>query len=215
MTEKLLIFDCDGTLVDSEGIANEVFIGQVKKFGVPITEEEAWEHFPGTSLALCMDYVEKTYGFNFPEDFVPKYREIQIGVFAERLEPIPGIVDSLQKLPHSKCVASNGPVEIITRNLKTTGLDQFFHDRIYSAYQIQKWKPLPDLFHHAAGSLGYRAEDCIVIEDSDAGIQGALNAGMKVLAYQSAHMHYTADLDGAIGFNDMSKLPELIREISN
>lgn len=213
MTNKLLIFDCDGTLVDSEVIANEVFLAEVRKLGVQMTEEEAWEHFPGTSLAICMNYVEEKYGITFDEDFIIEYRQIQVKVFAEKLQPIPGVIESLNQISGTMCVASNGPPDIVSANLKTTGLDHFFNDDIFSAYDINKWKPLPDLFLHAAQTMGYKPKQCIVIEDSEAGILGALNAGMKVLAYQGDHMHYKPAVEGAIPFQNMFELPELVKSI--
>lgn len=146
MNDSLIIFDCDGTLVDSEGIANEVFVAQVQNLGIPLTHDEAWEHFPGTSLAICMQYVEKTYTVNFPDDFIGHYRQKQRIAFAERLQPIPGVQEALIELKLLKCVASNGPMDIIRRNLITTKLDHFFDNRIYSAYDINKWKPHPELF---------------------------------------------------------------------
>lgn len=212
-SEKLLIFDCDGTLVDSEGIANQVFLEAVNDLGIPVTEQEAWDHFPGTSMALCIKYVEETYQVKLPQDFVDKQRKRQRLEFKNRLQPIHGVALALNRLPHKKCVASNGPMEVIQTNLKTTGLDQHFEERIFSAYVLEKWKPEPDLFLHAAETLGHRNDDCIVIEDSLAGMQAGLNAGMTVLAYVPPHHPYKVDLTGVHTFADMSYLPDMVASL--
>jgi HAD superfamily hydrolase (TIGR01509 family) len=212
-TEKLLIFDCDGTLVDSEGIANQVFLEAVNDLGIPVTEQEAWDHFPGTSMALCIKYVEETYQVRLPQDFVDIQRKRQRIEFKNRLQPIQGITLALNRLPHKKCVASNGPMEVIQTNLKTTGLDQHFEERIFSAYVLEKWKPEPDLFLHAAETLGHHSDDCIVIEDSLAGMQAGLNAGMTVLAYVPPHHPYKVDLAGVLTFEDMSYLPDMVASL--
>ncbi len=205
----LLIFDCDGTLVDSEGIANQVFIDLVRELGAPLTAEEAWRHFPGTSLRKCMEYVSETYGQVFPDDFVSVYRERQKPAFAQQLQPIDGVTAVLERLVGPKCVASNGPREIMLANLATTGLVHFFGERrIYSAHDIQLWKPKPDLFLHAAADQGFAPERCIVIEDSDAGIEAAIKAQMKVIAYVPAHGHYKPDQEGVYTIEDMAQLPQ-------
>ncbi|NND09288.1 MAG: HAD-IA family hydrolase [Saprospiraceae bacterium] len=213
MNERLLIFDCDGTLVDSEGIANEVFVSHVQNLGIPLTNEEAWEHFPGTSLALCMKYVEESFDVTLPDGFIGRYRQQQRIAFAEKLQPISGVKKALSELNSLKCVASNGPMDIIRRNLITAKLDRYFDDRIYSAYDLKKWKPLPDLFLHAANAHQMAPEDCVVVEDSEAGIKAGLNAGMTVLAFQPSHQKYMPNMEGTITFDDMAELPEVIASL--
>jgi len=214
MNSKLLIFDCDGTLVDSEGIANRTFIKSINDLGIPLTEEEAWAHFPGTSLALCIQYVESKFKVKLPADFVPTQRAIQEAIFAAELQPIPGASSVLNQLSaYNKCVASNGPHQMVIDNLTTTGLIHHFGDRTYSAYQINKWKPSPDLFLHAAESLGFKPQDCIVIEDSMAGMQAGINADMQVMAYIPRNQHYEIDIDGVNKFEDMEQLPDLIKSL--
>ncbi len=214
MNKTLIIFDCDGTLVDSEGIANEVFIEAVKDLGIPLTEEEAWEHFPGTSLALCMEYVEQTYQTRLPSNFVEMQRKRQRIVFAEKLQPIKGVRSVLEALQFDRCVASNGPEDIVRQNLITTGLSDFFNGDIFSAYTIGKWKPEPHLFLHAAETMDFSPENCIVIEDSEAGIQAALNANMKVVAYQPPSMHYKPSAHPTASFSIMKDLPDILNYLS-
>jgi HAD superfamily hydrolase (TIGR01509 family) len=211
MSDKwLIIFDCDGTLVDSEKIANEVFIEQVKEYGVLLNEEEAWQNFPGTSLASCIAYIENHYATRLPEDFEPEYRARTKIAFKRFLKPIPGVADALSRIKHQKCVASNGPAYMIKFNLGNTGLLPHFNDRIFSAHDINRWKPDPALFLHAAKACGYDSNRTIVVEDSPAGITGANAAGMKVLAFIHDHNSYTDNNIATCTFSDMSTLPELI-----
>ncbi len=203
---RLLIFDCDGILVDSEGLGNQVFIDHVRELGIPLTKEEVWKHFPGTSLAFCISYVESTYETNLPSDFITVFRERRAETFSAELKPIRGVKRALEQLDGIKCVASNGTIDSMKRNLITTGILDFFDDRLYSAYDINKWKPLPDLFIHAASDLGYRPEQCIVIEDSQSGIQAAINANMRVLAFEEPDTPYSLNLDGIASINNMDQL---------
>ena len=212
----LLIFDCDGTLVDSEVLINKFFVDLVREYNIPLTYEEAWKHFPGTSLRLCMDYVEEKFDFSFPNDFVVNYRSAQRVLFAENLQPIAGARECLSELgTFQKCVASNGPYEIIEANLKTTGLSSYFNDAIFSAYRLNKWKPDPALFLEAALRLDFQPTRCIVVEDSEAGIAAGLNAGMKVFSYQpspSDQENHSPGQKEVTVFREMPVLPQLIRE---
>ncbi|MBK8505129.1 MAG: HAD-IA family hydrolase [Saprospiraceae bacterium] len=130
------------------------------------------------------------------------------------MQPIEGVHEVLDQLPHPKCVASNGPIDVIQANLKTTALDHHFGNRIFSAYVIQKWKPQPDLFLHAAATLGYSKTNSIVIEDSLAGMQAGINAGMIVLAYVPPSHPYKVNIKGVIEFTAMEQLPEILDGIS-
>lgn len=210
-TNKLIIFDCDGTLVDSEGLANQVFIDQVHELGIRLSQTEAWQHFPGTSLHKCMEYVEKKFLVRLPADFEPEYRQRSREAFAKELQPIEGITDILPKIDHEMCVASNGPGYIVEENLENTGLKPYFGKRVFSAHDIQRWKPLPDLFLHAASTLGYKPNQCVVIEDSAAGIEAGLEADMIVLAY--VPNGHAVPAIGATVFSKMQDLPRLLLEL--
>ena len=210
-TGTLLIFDCDGTLVDSEGLANQVFIDQVNELGIQLSQEEAWQHFPGTSLHKCMEYVEKRFRVHLPDDFEPEYRQRSREAFANELQPVDGITEILPKIDHEMCVASNGPGYIVKENLVNTGLKTYFGEKVFSAHDIQRWKPLPDLFLHAASTLGYSREQCVVVEDSAAGIEAGLKAEMIVLAY--VPNGHKVPLPGAKVFSNMEDLPGLLGEL--
>jgi HAD superfamily hydrolase (TIGR01509 family) len=211
--EKLIIFDCDGVLVDSEDIANTTFAGLVRKLGHPLSDEEAIHVFPGTNLQACVDYVQDKFSIKLPDDIALMYRKASSEAFRKNLKPVEGIETTLSKINNQKCVASNGPHQKIVENLKITSLTSHFGDRIYSAYTIQKWKPNPALFTWVAQSMDYEPKDCIVVEDSVHGVIAAQKAGIKVLAYLNKNRHHVDEIkeNGGVVFEDMEELVELIR----
>lgn len=180
----LVIFDCDGVLVDTEKLANRVFIAEVRKFGFQLSEEEAWEHFPGSRFLTCVEYVEKVNGRKLPEEFTTIYKQKSAAIFATEVKAIPGVENVLATLSLPKVVASNGPKNAIKANLETSGLLRYFSEgHLFSAYDIQKWKPEPDMHIHVSKVMGIDPSKCLVIEDSVPGIQAALAAGMHVLGF--------------------------------
>ncbi|MEP7267436.1 MAG: HAD family hydrolase [Saprospiraceae bacterium] len=181
---ELFIFDCDGVLVDTEQLANRVFIEEITKFGFHLTSEEAWEHFPGSRFASCIEYVEKTNGRPVPPEFADIYRSKTASVFAHEMEAIPGIRSVLDRLQLPKVVASNGPTAGIIANLRSASLFHYFQeDQLYSAYTFQKWKPEPDMHLHVSSALQVDPSKCLVIEDSVPGVQAAISAGMQVIGF--------------------------------
>jgi HAD superfamily hydrolase (TIGR01509 family) len=187
--EKILaiIFDCDGVLVDSERLANAVLVEYVREFGLVLSLEEALAQFTGGKMADCVAELEQQLGHRLPDHFVSTFRERSAAAFRTHLRPIEGvaaIVKNLHQRGLPYCVASSGPREKIELNLEITGLLDSFRERIFSAYEVGKWKPDPGLFLHAAQALGIEPQHCAVIEDSQPGIQAGLAAGMMVFAYQ-------------------------------
>jgi HAD superfamily hydrolase (TIGR01509 family) len=185
---QAIIFDCDGVLVDSERLANAVLVEYVREFGLILSLEEALEQFTGGKMADCVAELERRLGRSLPDHFVPTFRERSAAAFRAHLRPIEG-VEAIVKNLHQRnlpyCVASSGPRDKIELNLGITGLLPYFQARIFSAYEVEKWKPDPGLFLHAAQALGVEPQQCAVIEDSQPGIQAGLAAGMMVFAYQS------------------------------
>jgi HAD superfamily hydrolase (TIGR01509 family) len=180
------IFDCDGTLVDSEELGNGVLAEMVSEQGLPLSIAAATAEFRGMKLAECLRFVEQRLGRRLHEGFVPEFRARSAAAFRAHLRPIAGAAELLNALSIPFCVASSGPREKIELSLSLTGLLPLFGERIFSAYEVQSWKPAPDLFLHAAQSLGAAAADCAVVEDSWPGISAGLAAGMTVFAYQPA-----------------------------
>lgn len=184
---KAIIFDCDGTLVDSEVLANEVLVEAVAEYGLVLSLDEALSAFRGGKMADCVAHLESRLGRRLPGDFVPVLRSRTADAFRTRLRPVAGAVELIRWLAARSweiCVASSGPVEKIELSLSLTGLSPFFVDRIFSSYTVGVWKPDPGLFLHAAKAMGVSPEDCAVVEDSLPGIQAGLAAGMTVFAFQ-------------------------------
>lgn len=183
----LILFDSDGTVVDSEGIAAKAWTGYIREFGVDMTPEHALAVFRGFSMAQSVAEVERMRGAPLPEHFVPELRKRMAILLENELQPMPGARALLQAL-HDKgvpfCLASNGPMEKIHLCLSVTGLQPLFGDRVFSAYTVGKQKPEPDLFLHAASTLNADPARCLVVEDSLYGVTAGLAAGMHVIALQ-------------------------------
>ena len=177
------LFDCDGTLVDSERLTSEVLVAYAAELGVAIGLDEAVAEFTGAKMADVVASLERRAERSLPDGFVPEFRRRMALAFHDRLEPIAGAAELLAALSMPCCVASSGPREKIELSLRLTGLRHFFEDRIYSAYDVGRWKPDPGLFLHAARAMAVAPERCAVVEDSLLGIEAGVAAGMRVFAY--------------------------------
>ena len=188
---KAIIFDCDGTLVDSETHSLQVLVDLIAEFGLEVTHEEALERFSGHELSVVFAEFEERLGRKLPGDFLQQFRTRQLPVLAERVTAIDGAGPLLASLTVPFCVASNAPLNKVTLCLKTAKLDGHFPaERRFSAYEVEKWKPDPALFLMAAERLGVAPEHCAVVEDSRFGVQAGLNAGMQTFAYDP-HRQFT------------------------
>lgn len=214
----LVIFDCDGVLVDSETIANESFSRALKPHGLDWSVEETMRRLMGRSLKSCVEIVEAQIGRKLPDDFLETMQAVTYQGFRDApLQAVAGVKDAAMALKAAgieTCVASSGGLEKMRFTLGLTGLWDFFEGRIFSAAQVARGKPFPDLFLHAAISMNVQPFDCVVVEDSVPGVQAAKSAGMRVLAYAAAPYADRVALAKAGGFlfTDMKELPELVRE---
>lgn len=181
----LVIFDCDGTLVDSEVLGNRVLCEMAAEHGLPLALEEALTVFKGTKMAEQLLEIERRLGRRLPEDFVPEFRRRTAAAFESSLVPVEGALDVVRTLRSPKCVASSGPPEKIALTLSLTGLLPHFEEHIFSSYEVGSWKPDPGLFLHVAEVMGFEPEECVVVEDSAPGFQAGLAAGMRTFAYTS------------------------------
>jgi len=212
----LVIFDCDGVLVDSEPLANASFSRALKAQGVDWGIEETMRRLMGLSLKSCVEVVEAEIGRQLPVDFVEKMQVVTYQSFRDApLQPVAGVKDAvlaLQAAGVATCVASSGSVDKMRFTLGLTGLWDLFDGRVFSSGQVPSGKPFPDLFLHAARSMKTAPAECFVVEDSVPGIQAAHAAGMRVLAYAGAHYADRDKLAAAGGsvFTDMAQLPELV-----
>lgn len=191
-----VIFDNDGTLVDSEKLSIAVLVDYVTEFGYQITLPDALRNWSGGELPKIFAKVQQELGMKLPDDHLDQFRSRQMARLATDVEPIDGAAELLESLTLPYCVASNAPLNKMALCLETTGLARFFPDtRRFSAYEIEMWKPEPDLFLLAARALGVPAEHCAVVEDSLYGIEAGLNAGMTVFAYDP---HDELELPGRV-----------------
>lgn len=207
----LVIFDCDGVLVDTERIAVRVDVRVLAELGWTMTEAEVVERFMGRSDAHFVSEVEAHLGRPLPGDWEIPYQSWYRRAFEAELTPVDGIVEALDAITLPTCVASSGTHERIRFTLGLTGLYPRFDGRIFSVQDVVNGKPAPDLFLHAAKSMGVEPARCIVVEDSRYGVAAARAAGMRALGYAGG-LTPRAWLEGpdTIVFDDMRQLPGLL-----
>ena len=209
----LVIFDCDGVLVDSERIAVRIDAIVLSRLGWELSEAEILERFVGRSDAHMVSEIEAHLGrpldAGWDEEFVPLYHE----ALAADLEPVDGIAEALDAISTPSCVASSSTHERLQFTLGLTGLLERFDGRIFSATEVENGKPAPDLFLHAAARLGADRARCAVVEDSRYGVEAARAAGMRAFGYFGGLTpeDWLAG-DGTVVFDDMRQLPELLGE---
>lgn len=211
MKYEFVIFDCDGVLVDSEGLSSQVFAEEIGKLGWEISPAEVLRRFKGGKFADALAEIEANITEAMPADFEPLLRRRTFEAFQKDLQAIPGIADALRSLSLPFCVASNGPRNKIELNLGITQLLPYFSDRIFSAYELDIWKPDPAFYSTVAQQMGFAKESCLVIEDSYAGMQSALGADMDVWVYAHEDVEERIKEAGVPIFSDMSALPALIQ----
>ena len=215
----LVIFDCDGVLVDSEVISCRAHAETLTRHGYPITADQVFDRFLGRSMRQATLEVEAEMGRSLPDDFHTQvYAEI-FRLFAASLQATPHIEAVLAAMTLPVCVASSGPPEKISASLNRVGLYGRFAPNVFSAVQVLNGKPAPDLFLFAAEQMQAAPGRCLVIEDSLAGIAAAVAAGMTVLGFHGgSHCRPghgdTLRAAGAVAsFDDMRQLPGLIAQI--
>ena len=207
---RLVIFDCDGVLVDSETIVCRVVAEEMTKLGMPATVEELDEQFSGRPSQDCILDIETRYGGPLPQSYFNATERRIRESFHTELEAVAGIHEVLEKLQSTDlqtCVASSGPHAKMQITLNKTGLWEYFDGRIYSADDVGRGKPWPDLFLHSAAQFDIAPEHCLVVEDSIAGVKAAVSAGMPVIGYsQNGARARQLEAEGARVINDMQLL---------
>jgi HAD superfamily hydrolase (TIGR01509 family) len=209
----LVIFDNDGVLVDSEPISNRILAECLTEAGFPTTTEDSVRDFMGAAMHRVHDVVRERTAGVLPEGFDDDYHARVFAAFERELVAVVGAGDVVGKLAAdgvAYCLASSAGHERIRVALRKTGLHRYFaEERIFSAEDVGRGKPAPDLFLHAARTMGVAPERCAVVEDSGLGVQAALAAGMDVYGY--AAMTPQAKLTGATAlFTSMAELPDLL-----
>ncbi len=212
MTE-LVIFDLDGVLVDSEPISTRVLMAMLAQGGLPMDEAAAERRFLGRSRGENLAFIEQQLGRAVPQDFESNWQAQVFEVFRQELKPVPGIAAALDQLTIPICVASGSDPARIRLSLELAGLLPRFEGRLFSATQVARGKPAPDLFLLAARSLGAAPARCVVVEDSVPGVQAAVAAGMPVFGYAARNSAALLAQAGAVVFDDMARLPGLIEQL--
>jgi HAD superfamily hydrolase (TIGR01509 family) len=209
---ELVIFDCDGVLVDSEPIAVRIDLVVLADVGWHLSETEVIERFVGRSPEVMVNAIERHLGHRLPENWEERYQHLYTDAFVAELTAVDGLKDALDQITQLTCVASSSQPESLRHKLELTGLYECFEGRIFSADEVANGKPAPDLFLHAAERMGVSPSQCAVIEDSRYGVQAARAASMDVFAYAGG-LTPAGVLEGprTIVFDDMRELPELLR----
>ena len=180
MDTGLVIFDCDGVLVDSEVLAVRTLIEDLRRVGVDVDEAFVHDRFLGRSFPVVQQVVERQFGVVLPPAFEAETRARLVEVFGRDLRPMPGAAETVRQLGVPCCLATSSAPERLARSLEITGLAPLFAGRCFTAAEVARGKPEPDLFLLAADRMGVRPEHCLVIEDTEAGLIAARRAGMQV-----------------------------------
>lgn len=209
---ELVIFDCDGVLVDTEPLANRVFVQLVRENGFDVEEEIYLHKFAGVTLPDRIRTTEQELHWSAPKDFLPQFHERLIELTEASMQPVQGIHELVQSLPVPSCVASNGSRAEIDLRLKLSNLASFFGSAIFSGLEVPNPKPAPDVYLAAAQSFGIEPSHCVVIEDSLPGVRAGRSAGMRVYGYAALTPKEKLFEAGAIPFSSMSELQQILTQ---
>jgi HAD superfamily hydrolase (TIGR01509 family) len=208
---QLVIFDCDGVLVDSEDISNGVLARMLTAEGLPTTLEQAREDYRGMTMAGVIAKAQSKLGRPLPDDWLERFSDERAELFRRELKPIPGAAETVQRIRDAGirvCVASQGRLSKTRLTLALTGLDRFFPaDARFSAELVPRGKPAPDLFLHAADAIGVSPASCVVVEDTPLGVTAAVSAGMRVFGYASDSDEQALRQAGAEILHSLEDLP--------
>ncbi|MBM3628299.1 MAG: HAD family hydrolase [Alphaproteobacteria bacterium] len=215
-TTRLVIFDCDGVLVDSEAIACRVDARILTSLGFPHGFDDMRDRYVGIpTAAMCAD-IEARFGRPLPPDIAQRLLDAVLAAFEDELEPIPGIAAALDAIDLPRCVASSSSPPRIRRSLEIAGLLNRLEPHLFSATMVARGKPAPDIFLHAASAMGVDPRGCAVVEDSVPGVLAARAAGMRVLGFVGGghcgpgHAARLAAAGAELAFDDMTDLPRLL-----
>jgi HAD superfamily hydrolase (TIGR01509 family) len=211
---QLVIFDCDGVLVDSEVISNDVLARSLTTEGLPTTLAEARHDYQGLLLADVISRAQAKLGRSLPEDWLERFERDRTEVFHRELQPVPGAAEAVQRISAAGvavCVASQGKIEKTKLTLSLTGLRHLFPGAaLFSAYSVPRGKPHPDLFLHAAAVMEAKPARCAVVEDTASGVTAAVAAGMRALGYVADSDEVALRRAGAEVLRSLEELPALL-----
>lgn len=208
---ELVIFDCDGVLVDSEVLTNGIFLSLLAGYGLTLSLEELVADYVGNSMQAAKDKLYAQHGFVLPDAFLPAFHEASLATLQAELQPVAHVAEAIDALNVPYCLASNSSPHKVKVMLDKTGLAHRFQGRIYTADLVAAPKPAPDIYLHAAKANGVAPEHVLVIEDTHIGIAAAKAAGMTVFGYIGTFPSEVLINAGAhLAFDDMRQLPGLI-----
>jgi HAD superfamily hydrolase (TIGR01509 family) len=208
-TIELVIFDCDGVLVDSDRLSLEIQARHITALGVPMTGDDCSREFLGIGMESTLERVAEIIGGPVPSGWLAQLEAEVEEAFRRELRAVPGISDALDQIAPPTCVASGGSHKKMEMTLGLTGLWDGFAGRIFSASEVPRPKPAPDLFLHAAAEFGVDPARCLVVEDSPFGVEGAKAAGMGCFGF-AALTHPDRLVAADLVFSDMTELPRLM-----
>ncbi|AHG65350.1 HAD family hydrolase [Advenella mimigardefordensis] len=191
----LIIFDCDGVIVDSELLSTRASAAALAEFGLDLTEQQVASLFLGLTLEDGLQRIRQQYQRELPPAFAARKMQLTEQLFRQELTPVQGLVALLQQLTTPYCVASNSAHQRLRFSFEATGLSRYFAGRIYSAEDVAQGKPAPDLFLHAARQQHAEPQRCLVIDDSTSGVRAAVAAGIPVIGFVGASHAYPALAD--------------------
>ena len=214
MRVDLIIFDCDGVLADSEILSAEVLIDQLADLDLALTLDDVRRDFLGRSFPTVAAHIRDRLARVLPEDFEARYRARLLDRFATDLAPTRGVLDLLPMLDRPVCVATSSSPPRVARTLQLLGLADRFGPHVFTASQVARGKPAPDLFLFAAAQMGAAPDHALVIEDSAPGLAAARAAGMRVLHYAGgAHLTGQPAPEGHDSFADWRDFPDRLARI--
>lgn len=210
---KLIIFDCDGVIADSERLAADLLVEDLSALGMQITFDDVQRDFLGQSYLSMASKLEARFGRGLPEGFQQDYGAQLARRFEKDLRTTPGFTVMLDRLSIPSCVATSSAPERVARTLSPLQLADVFGPNVFTASQVDRGKPAPDLFLFAAQQMQTDPADCLVIEDSAAGVTAARAAGMRVLHYRGG-AHQPRPIEDVHAFDDWREFPGLLDQIA-
>jgi HAD superfamily hydrolase (TIGR01509 family) len=207
---ELVIFDCDGVLVDSERITNTVFAAMLNEQGLAVTLDDMFRDFVGRSMAQCLQIIEERLARPVPASFIEQYDSRTKRALVDQLQPVSGVKEAIGAIDLPMCVASSGSHEKIRTTLGITGLLDRFDGKIFSVTDVNNAKPHPDVFLYAAEKMGGEAAKTAVVEDTVLGVRAGIAAGMTVFGYAELTSTQALQDEGAVVFDHMRDLPALL-----
>ncbi len=207
---EAVFFDCDGTLVDSEVICSRAYVHMFHEVGIALELEEVFKRFKGVKLNEIIDTISAEYGVELAKEALePVYRAEVARLFDSELEVIDGANALLDAVTVPMCVVSNGPVSKMQHSLGKTGMLHHFPEKLFSGYDIQRWKPDPALMFHAAKAMNVDPVKCVLVDDSSAGAMSGVAAGMEVFYFCADPHNQPIDHPKVTTFTRLDELPGL------